>query len=264
MLMHPEFDPAAIRIGSFAIHWYGLMYLLAFGQFLLLGRLRIRASRYQSLGWSYKDLEDLLFAGVLGVVLGGRLGYCLFYMPGYYLVHPLSIFKIWEGGMSFHGGLLGVLLALFWFAYRRKVSFFVVSDLVAPLVPFGLAFGRLGNFINGELWGRPTDLPWAMVFPMVDSIPRHPSQIYQLVGEGICLGIVLWIYSSKPRRVGQVSGLFLLGYGICRFLAEFAREPDSFLGLLGLGLSMGQWLSVPMILFGIYLIVRVHPKNQTN
>jgi len=173
----------------------------------------------------------------------------------------LSIFKIWEGGMSFHGGLLGVLLALLWFAYRRKVSFFVVSDLVAPLVPFGLAFGRLGNFINGELWGRPTDLPWAMVFPMVDSIPRHPSQIYQLLGEGISLGIVLWLYSSKSRRVGQISGLFLLGYGLCRFLAEFAREPDAFLGLLGLGLSMGQWLSVPMILFGIYLIVRTNPKN---
>jgi phosphatidylglycerol:prolipoprotein diacylglycerol transferase len=263
MLIHPEFDPAAIRIGSFAIQWYGLMYLLAFAQFLFLGRLRIREPRYQALGWSYKDLEDLLFVGVLGVVLGGRLGYTLFYMPSYYLSHPLSIFKIWEGGMSFHGGLLGVLLALLWFACRRKVSFFVVSDLVAPLVPFGLAFGRLGNFINGELWGRPTDLPWAMVFPMVDSIPRHPSQIYQLLGEGICLGIVLWIYSSKSRRLGQVSGLFLLGYGICRFLAEFAREPDSFLGLLGLGLSMGQWLTVPMIIFGIYLIVRVNTKNGT-
>ena len=261
MLIHPEFDPTAIRIGSFAIHWYGLMYLLAFAQFLLLGRLRIRAPRYQSLGWSYKDLEDLLFAGVIGVVLGGRLGYTLFYMPDYYLSNPLSIFKIWEGGMSFHGGLLGVLLALLWFAYRRKVSFFVVSDLVAPLVPFGLAFGRLGNFINGELWGRPTDLPWAMVFPMIDAIPRHPSQIYQFFGEGICLGIILWIYSSKPRRLGQVSGLFLLGYGIFRFLAEFAREPDSFLGLLGLGLSMGQWLSVPIIIFGIYLIVRVNTKN---
>ena len=156
--------------------------------------------------------------------------------------------------MSFHGGLLGVLLALAWFAYRRKTSFFVVSDLVAPLVPFGLAFGRLGNFMNGELWGRPTDLPWAMVFPMVDNLPRHPSQAYQLFGEGILLGIILWIYSSKPRQVGQVSGLFLLGYGVFRFLAEYAREPDSFLGLLGLGLSMGQWLSVPMIIFGIYLL----------
>jgi len=260
MLIHPQFDPAAIRIGSFAIHWYGLMYLMAFAQFLLLGRLRIRSPQYQSLGWTYKDLEDLLFAGVLGVVLGGRLGYTLFYQPGFYLAHPLNILKLWEGGMSFHGGLLGVILAMFWFAHRHKTTFFVVSDLVAPLVPFGLAFGRLGNFINGELWGRPTDLPWAMIFPQVDMLPRHPSQIYQFFGEGILLGVVLWIFSSKPRPLGQVSGLFLLGYGVCRFLAEFAREPDAFLGLLGLGLSMGQWLSLPMIFFGFYLIVR--PNTQ--
>jgi len=260
MLIHPQFDPAAIRIGSFAIHWYGLMYLMAFAQFLLLGRLRIRSPQYQALGWSYKDLEDLLFAGVLGVVLGGRLGYTLFYQPGFYLAHPLNILKLWEGGMSFHGGLLGVILAMFWFAHRHKTSFFVVSDLVAPLVPFGLAFGRLGNFINGELWGRPTDLPWAMIFPQVDMLPRHPSQIYQFFGEGILLGVVLWIFSSKPRPLGQVSGLFLLGYGVCRFLAEFAREPDAFLGLLGLGLSMGQWLSLPMIFLGFYLIVR--PNTQ--
>ena len=243
MLIHPQFDPAAIRIGSFAIHWYGLMYLMAFAQFLLLGRFRIRAPRYQALGWTYKDLEDLLFAGVLGVVLGGRLGYTLFYMPDYYLSHPLSILKIWEGGMSFHGGLLGVLVALYWFAKKRHTTFFVVSD------------------INGELWGRPTDLPWAMIFPMVDSIPRHPSQIYQFLGEGILLGIILWVYSSKPRRVGQVSGLFLLGYGICRFIAEYAREPDAFLGLLGLGLSMGQWLCVPMILCGLYLMTSFKSKS---
>ena len=261
MLIHPQFDPAAIRIGSFAIHWYGLMYLMAFAQFLLLGRLRIRSPQYQALGWSYKDLEDLLFAGVLGVVLGGRLGYTLFYQPDFYLTHPLNILKLWEGGMSFHGGLLGVILAMLWFAYRHKTTFFVVSDLVAPLVPFGLAFGRLGNFINGELWGRPTDLPWAMIFPQVDSLPRHPSQIYQFLGEGILLGIILWIFSSKPRPLGQVSGLFLLGYGVCRFLAEFAREPDAFLGLLGLGLSMGQWLSLPMIFFGFYLIVRPNTKK---
>jgi len=261
MLIHPQFDPAAIRIGSFAIHWYGLMYLMAFAQFLLLGRLRIRSPQYQALGWSYKELEDLLFAGVLGVVLGGRLGYTLFYQPDFYLTHPLNILKLWEGGMSFHGGLLGVILAMLWFAHRHKTTFFVVSDLVAPLVPFGLAFGRLGNFINGELWGRPTDLPWAMIFPQVDSLPRHPSQIYQFLGEGILLGIILWIFSSKPRPLGQVSGLFLLGYGVCRFLAEFAREPDAFLGLLGLGLSMGQWLSLPMIFFGFYLIVRPNTKK---
>jgi phosphatidylglycerol---prolipoprotein diacylglyceryl transferase len=256
MLIHPQIDPVAIQIGAFGIHWYGLMYLLAFVQFMLLGRLCIKRPYYQALGWTTKDLEDLLFAGVLGVVLGGRIGYSLFYMPEFYLANPLSILKVWEGGMSFHGGLLGVILAMVWFAHRKKTSFWTVSDLVAPLVPFGLAFGRLGNFINGELWGRPTDLPWAMVFPMVDAIPRHPSQIYQLLFEGVLLGLVLWVYAQKPRRLGQVSGLFLLGYGICRFLVEFAREPDAFLGLLGLGLSMGQWLSIPMILFGIYLLKR--------
>jgi phosphatidylglycerol:prolipoprotein diacylglycerol transferase len=256
MLIHPQIDPVAIQIGSFGIHWYGLMYLLAFVQFMLLGRLCIKRPYYVALGWTTKDLEDLLFAGVLGVVLGGRIGYSLFYMPEFYLANPLSILKVWEGGMSFHGGLLGVILAMVWFARRKKASFWTVSDLVAPLVPFGLAFGRLGNFINGELWGRPTDLPWAMVFPLVDAIPRHPSQIYQLLFEGLLLGLVLWIYARKPRRLGQVSGLFLLGYGICRFLVEFAREPDAFLGLLGLGLSMGQWLSIPMILFGIYLLKR--------
>ena len=256
MLIHPQIDPVAIQIGAFGIHWYGLMYLLAFVQFMLLGRLCIKRPYYQALGWTTKDLEDLLFAGVLGVVLGGRIGYSLFYMPEFYLANPLSILKVWEGGMSFHGGLMGVILAMVWFARRKKTSFWTVSDLVAPLVPFGLAFGRLGNFINGELWGRPTDLPWAMVFPLVDAIPRHPSQLYQLLFEGVLLGLVLWVYAQKPRRLGQVSGLFLLGYGICRFLVEFAREPDAFLGLLGLGLSMGQWLSIPMILFGIYLLKR--------
>jgi phosphatidylglycerol:prolipoprotein diacylglycerol transferase len=256
MLMHPQIDPVAIQIGSFGIHWYGLMYLLAFAQFMVLGRLCIKRPYYQAMGWTTKDLEDLLFAGVLGVVLGGRIGYSLFYMPEFYLANPLSILKVWEGGMSFHGGLLGVILAMMWFARRKHTSFWTVSDLVAPLVPFGLAFGRLGNFINGELWGRPADVPWAMVFPLVDAIPRHPSQIYQLLFEGVLLGLVLWVYAKKPRRLGQVSGLFLLGYGICRFLVEFAREPDAFLGLLGLGLSMGQWLSIPMILFGIYLLKR--------
>lgn len=256
MLIHPQIDPMAIQIGSFGIHWYGLMYLLAFAQFIVLGRLCIKRPYYVALGWTSKDLEDLLFAGVLGVVLGGRIGYSLFYMPEFYLANPLSILKVWEGGMSFHGGLLGVILAMVWFARRQKTSFWTVSDLVAPLVPFGLAFGRFGNFINGELWGRPTDLPWAMVFPLVDAIPRHPSQIYQLLFEGALLGLVLWVYARKPRRLGQVSGLFLLGYGLCRFWVEFAREPDAFLGLLGLGLSMGQWLSIPMILFGFYLLKR--------
>mgnify|MGYP003349230259 FL=1 len=256
-LMHPQFDPVAISVGPIAIHWYGLMYLMAFAQFLLLGKLRVKSHQYQAQQLTYKYIEDLLFAGVVGVILGGRLGYVIFYMPGHYLANPLDVLKVWEGGMSFHGGFLGVLAAMLWTAKKDGKTFFEVTDLIAPLVPFGLAFGRLGNFINGELWGRPTDLPWAMVFPQAgDMLARHPSQLYQFAGEGLCLGVILWIYASKERAVGQVSGLFLLGYGFFRFLAEFAREPDSFLGLLSLGLSMGQWLSAPMIAFGIYLIVR--------
>ena len=256
-LMHPQFDPVAISVGPIAIHWYGLMYLMAFAQFLLLGKLRVKSPQYQAQQLTYKYIEDLLFAGVVGVILGGRLGYVIFYMPGHYLANPLDVLKVWEGGMSFHGGFLGVLAAMLWTAKKDGKTFFEVTDLIAPLVPFGLAFGRLGNFINGELWGRPTDLPWAMVFPQAgDMLARHPSQLYQFVGEGLCLGVILWIYASKERAVGQVSGLFLLGYGFFRFMAEFAREPDSFLGLLSLGLSMGQWLSAPMIAFGIYLIAR--------
>ncbi len=256
MLVHPQIDPVALQVGPLAIHWYGLMYLLAFAQFVLLGRFRIRQEPYKSMQWTLKDVEDILFWGVLGVIIGGRLGYALFYMPRFYLSNPLSILKLWEGGMSFHGGLLGVLLAMFWFAKRRQLSYFMVTDFIAPMVPLGLAFGRLGNFINGELWGRPSDLPWAMVFPAVDQVARHPSQLYQFAGEGLLLAVILWIYIQKPRRVGQISGLFLLGYGILRFLVEFAREPDAFLGLLGLGLSMGQWLSLPMIVLGIYLLTR--------
>ncbi len=256
MLIHPQFDPVALQIGPLAIHWYGLMYLFAFAQFLILGRIRLRQPPYAAMQWTFKDVEDILFWGVLGVIIGGRLGYVLFYMPGFYLSNPLSIFKLWEGGMSFHGGLLGVLLALFWFAKRRQLSYFVLTDFVAPLVPLGLAFGRIGNFINGELWGRPSDWPWAMVFPAVDQVARHPSQLYQFAGEGLLLAILLWAYARKPRRLGQISGLFLIGYGALRFMAEFAREPDAFLGLLGLGLSMGQWLSLPMIALGVYLIAR--------
>lgn len=256
-MIHPQFDPVAIQIGPLAVHWYGLMYLLAFIQFLILGRIRVSQKHIQKQGFEVRDVEDILFYGVLGVVLGGRLGYCLFYMPAHYLAHPLDILKVWEGGMSFHGGFLGVLAALALFAKKRRFQFFTVADFIAPLVPFGLAFGRLGNFINGELWGRPTDLPWAMIFPQAgDQLARHPSQLYQFTGEGLLLGIGLWLYAKYPRRIGQVSGAFLLGYGMFRFLAEFAREPDRFLGTLSMGLSMGQWLSIPMILLGIYLLNR--------
>ncbi|WP_269532742.1 prolipoprotein diacylglyceryl transferase [Chitinimonas sp. BJYL2] len=256
MLIHPQIDPVAIHLGPLSIRWYGLMYLVAFVLFLVLGSRRIK--QRPASGWTKAQLDDLLFYGVLGVILGGRLGYVLFYKPAFYLSHPLDIFKIWEGGMAFHGGLIGVLVALWLFGRKTGRSFLEVGDFVAPLVPLGLAAGRMGNFINGELWGRVTgmDAPWAMIFPLVDQSPRHPSQLYQFALEGLLLFVVLWLYSSKPRRTGQVSALFLIGYGSCRFIAEFAREPDNFLGLLQLGLSMGQWLSLPMIVIGAVLMWR--------
>ena len=252
MLVHPQFDPVAIHLGPLAIRWYGLMYLLAFTLVLLLGRWRIKHHRWTA--WTPQMLDDVLFYGVLGVVLGGRLGYVLFYKFGDYITDPLAIFKVWEGGMSFHGGFLGVIIAMLIFARRRGISWLAVTDFIAPLVPLGLAAGRIGNFINGELWGRPSDLPWAMVFPQVDSIPRHPSQLYQFALEGIGLFIILWLFAQRPRPTGAVSAMFLIGYGAFRFVAEFAREPDAFLGPLALGLSMGQWLSLPMIVAGLWLL----------
>jgi phosphatidylglycerol:prolipoprotein diacylglycerol transferase len=237
------------------------MYLLAFAAFYLLGRWRVTRTHHgPATGLKPSEVEDLLFHGVLGVVLGGRLGYVLFYKPAYYVQHPLEVFAVWQGGMAFHGGLVGVLVACAWFARRRGLPFLVLMDFVAPLVPIGLATGRLGNFINGELWGRATDLPWAMVFPQSGSpVPRHPSQLYQFAGEGLLLFALVWWFSSRPRPVGRVSGLFLLGYGTLRFLAEFAREPDAFLGLLTGGLSMGQLLSLPMIAGGLWLMLRPAP-----
>jgi phosphatidylglycerol:prolipoprotein diacylglycerol transferase len=254
MIVHPQFDPVALQLGPLAIRWYGLMYLLAFGFTMILGRHRIRTQ--PAAGWTMRDLDDIVFLGVLGVVLGGRLGYVLFYKLGDYLREPLHIFYIWEGGMSFHGGFLGVLLAMIWFSRTRAKSWLAVTDFIAPLVPPGLGAGRVGNFINGELWGRVTDVPWAMVFPRVDGLPRHPSQLYEFACEGLVLFALLWVFSSKPRPTGAVSGMFLVGYGTLRFLVEFTREPDDFLGLLALGLSMGQWLSLPMIVLGAWLLRR--------
>lgn len=254
MLVHPQFDPVAIHLGPFGIHWYGLMYLFGFLAFLWLGKQRIR--QHPELGWSVQNLDDMLFYGALGVILGGRLGYALFYQPGYFLAHPLDIVKLWQGGMSFHGGFLGVLIAMLLFARKIGKPWLAIMDFVAPLVPVGLGAGRLGNFINAELWGKPTHLPWGMVFPQVDSLPRHPSQLYEFGLEGVLLFALLWVYSRKPRPVGAVSGLFLIGYGLARFVVELAREPDRFLGSLPLGISMGQWLSLPMILAGIWMLQR--------
>jgi phosphatidylglycerol:prolipoprotein diacylglycerol transferase len=258
MLVHPQFDPVALQLGPLAIHWYGLTYLIAFGLFMWLASLRVKHAPYAQNGWSLREVEDLLFYGVLGVVLGGRLGYVLFYKPGYYAAHPLEVFAVWKGGMAFHGGLLGVLAACVIYAHVRSRQFLEVTDLIAPCVPTGLASGRIGNFINGELWGRAADpsLPWAMVFPQSGtSIPRHPSPLYQFALEGLLLFALLWLYARKQRALGQVSGAFLAGYGVLRFVAEYFREPDAFLGLQALNLSMGQWLCVPMVLAGIGLWV---------
>lgn len=258
MLVHPQFDPVALALGPVQIHWYGLTYLVAFALFMALAGARARQPQYANAGWTKRDVEDLLFWGVVGVVLGGRIGYALFYKPGHYLANPLEILAVWKGGMSFHGGMLGVILAMVAYARSRGRRWLDVTDLIAPCVPTGLASGRIGNFINGELWGRAADpsLPWAMVFPQSGSdLPRHPSQLYQFLLEGLLLFVLLWVYARRPRATGQVSGAFLVGYGLFRFIAEYFREPDAFLGTLALGLSMGQWLCVPMIAAGVALWV---------
>jgi phosphatidylglycerol:prolipoprotein diacylglycerol transferase len=256
MLIHPQFDPVAISLGPLAIRWYGLMYLAGFIAFLILGRRRAASHPWHGIG--AKQLDDLLFYGVLGVIIGGRLGQVLFYEPGYYLQHPLDIVAVWKGGMSFHGGFLGVLVAMGLWGRRHGKTFFQVTDFIAPLVPLGLMAGRIGNFINGELWGRVTtaDFPLAMVFPQVDALPRHPSPLYQAAGEGLLLFILLWWFSARQRPRGAVSGMFLIGYGVARFVAEYFREPDA--GIFGHSyiVSMGQWLSLPMIVIGLYLLTR--------
>ena len=269
MLIHPEIHPVALQIGPLAIHWYGLTYLAAFGLFFFLATLRLKHQPYASItgpgAWSRRDIEDILFLGVMGVVLGGRVGYCLFYKPAYYASHPLEIFYVWQGGMSFHGGLIGVLVSQWWFARTRQRPWLQVMDFIAPCVPTGLAAGRVGNFINGELWGRVADpaLPWAMLFKGGGPLPRHPSQIYQFLLEGLLLFVMLSLYARKPRKMGQVSGAFLLGYGVLRFIAEFFREPDAHLGILQLGMSMGQWLCVPMMVGGLALWVWASKRPQT-
>lgn len=261
MLVYPQLDPIAISIGPLAVHWYGLMYLLGFFLFVVLGRYRIRHQK--NCVFTQEMLDDALFFGVLGVVLGGRLGQVLFYEPGYFLQHPLEIFAIWHGGMSFHGGFLGVFVAMLWLARKYKLSWLAVTDFVVPLVPLGLGAGRIGNFINGELWGRPTDVSWGMVFPYVDNLPRHPSQLYEFALEGFALFVLIWLYSAKPRPMGAVTGMFMIGYGVFRSFCEFFREPDDgFLGLMTFGVSMGQWLSLPMIVMGAVLVFWAYQQNK--
>ncbi len=282
MMIHPQFDPVLISIGPLAIRWYALSYIVGFILFTILGRRRIAQGNSV---FTKEMLDDFLTWGILGVILGGRIGYVLFYKFSDYLANPLDIFKVWEGGMSFHGGFLGVVVAMWLFGRKHNISILKLMDTVAPLVPLGLASGRIGNFINGELWGRVTELNafWAMGFPQAryedaeaaahnplwaewlqqyGMLPRHPSQLYQFALEGICLFIIVWIFSKKPRPAGQTAALFLGGYGLFRFIAEFARQPDDYLGLLTLGLSMGQWLSVPMIVLGVIGFVWFGRKNS--
>lgn len=251
MLVFPQFDPVAFSFGPLHVHWYGLMYLLAFIGAWFLAQWRVK---HYCLDWTEEQIGDLIFYAAMGVIVGGRLGYMLFYKTQELIEHPLSLFKIWEGGMSFHGGLLGVLVALILFARKIHKSFWQVADFAVPLVPLGLATGRLGNFINGELWGRITDVPWGMVFPHVDDMPRHPSQLYEFGLEGIILFICVWWYAAKPRPAGCVTGIFLIGYALCRLIVECFREPDAQLGYIAFNfLTMGQLLSIPMLLGGLFL-----------
>jgi phosphatidylglycerol:prolipoprotein diacylglycerol transferase len=259
MLDYPQFDPIMISIGPLDLRWYGMMYVFGILSGWLLGRYRATKP------WNKmtpKLMDDFITWAILGVVLGGRLGYVLFYNPSFYLANPLQIFAVWEGGMSFHGGCLGVLVVCWLFGRANGMTFPEVGDFISPLVPPGLFFGRIGNFINGELWGRYTDLPWAMPFPGAGGLPRHPSQLYEAALEGLALFIIVWVYSAKPRPKGCVGALFLLGYGVFRFLVEFAREPDRQLGFVALNwMSMGQVLCLPMILFGIGWLVWAYRKS---
>ncbi|MEQ4924934.1 prolipoprotein diacylglyceryl transferase [Proteus hauseri] len=280
-LKFPEIDPIMFSIGPVSLHWYGMMYLVGFVFALWLANRR--AAKPNS-GWNKNEVETLLYVGFVGVFIGGRLGYVLFYNLPVFLNDPLYLFKVWDGGMSFHGGLIGVICAMIWFAKRTKRHFFQVADFVAPLIPFGLGLGRIGNFINGELWGRVTlDTPWAFLFPSSRSadlqlvaqdpttllpiiqqygvLPRHPSQLYEMLLEGVVLFIILNIFVRKNRPMGSVSGLFLIGYGAFRIIVEFFRQPDAQLGLFS-GVSMGQLLSIPMIILGILFMVWAYRRDK--
>ncbi len=248
---YPTIDPVAISLGPFQIHWYGLMYVIGFVAAWWLGH-----RRAERIGLTHDDIGDLIFYAAIGVVAGGRLGYALFYGMSQWLADPLWIFRIWDGGMSFHGGLIGVVLAALWFARKKRLAFLTLTDFVAPLVPIGLGAGRIGNFINGELPGRVTDLPWGMPFPGMGPEPRHPSSLYEALLEGAVLFVILWWVSARPRARGLLSGLFLLFYGVFRFAVEFVRLPDAHIGFIALGwVTMGMLLTLPMIATGIALIV---------
>lgn len=262
MLQYPHIDPVAFHLGPIHVHWYGLMYLFGFIAAYLLALYR---GKRQKRPWTTQQVADLIFYLALGVIIGGRTGYMLFYDWEGLIARPLSYFAIWDGGMSFHGGLIGVILAMMGYAHYIKRRFWEVGDFVAPLVPIGLGLGRLGNFINGELWGRASDLPWSMVFPTGGPLPRHPSQLYEFLLEGVILFIILWLFSSKLRPRGAVSGLFLLVYGVFRFLVEFVREPDPQLGFVAWQwMTRGQELCIPMIIAGLVLLIFAYKRAKTH
>lgn len=258
MLMYPHMNPVAVRIGPLRVHWYGLMYLFGFVAAWLLATYRSR----QRSDWSSEQVSDLIFYAALGVVIGGRLGFMLFYGWEDLVHQPLSLFRVWDGGMSFHGGCVGVAISTWFFASKNKKRWLSVTDFSMPFVPVGLAAGRLGNFINGELWGRVTNVPWAMIFPHAGPLPRHPSQLYELTMEGVILFFILWIYSSKSRPQGAVSALFLLLYGIIRFILEFFRQPDPQLGFVAFGwMTRGQELSIPMMVIGLVVLLISYKRS---
>ncbi|WP_019025864.1 prolipoprotein diacylglyceryl transferase [Colwellia piezophila] len=259
-LQFPVIDPIIFSIGPVSLRWYGTMYLIGFLAAMFMANKA--ADRSNGL-WTREQVSDLLFYAFLGVILGGRVGYVLFYQFDYFLSDPLYLLEIWQGGMSFHGGFLGVILAAFIFARKTNKSFLAVGDFVVPLVPIGLGMGRLGNFINSELWGRQTDVPWAMVFPTDPlQVPRHPSQLYEFALEGVVLFIIMLVIIRKPRSLGLATGSFFIGYGVFRSFVEFFREPDAHLGLYFSFISKGQILSIPMILIGMFIIYWGYNQQQ--
>ncbi len=262
MLTFPVIDPVAMSLGPIKVHWYGIMYLIGIaGSWYLLSK-RVNKPNSPIKG---EALEDLIFYAAMGVILGGRFGYVLFYNFNHFLADPVMLFKVWQGGMSFHGGLIGVIIAMLIFARKQKCTLLALTDFIAPVVPVGLFAGRIGNFINAELWGKPTDVYWSFVFPGGGPLSRHPSQLYEAALEGVALFLILWFYSSKPRPAMAVSGLFALFYGLFRFIVEFYRVPDAHLGYLALDwLTMGQILSTPLIVIGIILLGLAYSKKSTS
>jgi phosphatidylglycerol:prolipoprotein diacylglycerol transferase len=260
MLMYPSINPVAFHLGNWPVYWYGLMYMVGFlGGWVLLS-LRVR---YSQRGFTQDQVSDVVFCTALGAIIGGRVGYMLFYSWQDWLANPILIFETWKGGMSFHGGLLGVLIGMWWLARRWQKPFLALTDFVSPVIPFGLAAGRIGNFINGELWGRVTDVPWGMVFPHVDMQPRHPSQLYEFALEGVVLFVVLWCYSRKPRPLGAVSGLFAIGYAFFRICIECFRQPDAPIGYIAFGwMTEGQLLSIPLLLVGVALVAWAYKRGD--